>query len=87
MEPRDCLRRFEELAVRIQGDAPPRVHVASRVMRRIRTTRPAADRTLAFLAAGSCVAALVVAVTGLWLLSELSDPLEALLEVMPPIGL
>ena len=83
----DPLERFERLLPLLREDAPPRVHVAPEVMRRIRSVRATSERTLEFLAAGSCVAALLTALAGFSLLSEMSDPLEALFQIVPPIGL
>jgi hypothetical protein len=83
----DPLQEFEQLAARLKMDSPPPVRVVAQVMRRVRAAQGASERTLAFLAAGSCVAAIVVVMVGLSLLSELTDPLEALFEIVPPIGL
>lgn len=87
MNKQDPLERFERLIPLLQEDAPPRVHVASQVMRRIRGVRATSERTLEYLAAGSCVAAFLTVLAGLSLLSEMGDPLEALFQIVPPIGL
>ena len=83
----DPLQTFEQLTIRLKDDAPPRVHIAPRVLRRIRAIEASSSRVLEFLAAGSCAAAVVVAAVGLSLLPELTDPLEALFQIVPPIGL
>lgn len=84
MEP---LLEFERLTARLKEDAPPSVHVMPQVMRRVRAARVASERTLALLAAGSCVLAATVAVVGLSLLSEVTDALEGVFQIVPPIGL
>lgn len=83
----DPLQEFEQLTARLKGDMPPSVHVVSQVMRRVRAAEAASERTLALLAAGSCVAAIVTVVVGFSLLSNLTDPLESLFQIVPPIGL
>lgn len=86
MNSNDPLQVFEALAARSKDD-PPLVHVVPHVMRRIRATRTASEQTLAFLAAGSFITAVVAVVVGLSLLTQLSDPLEAIFQIVPPIGL
>jgi hypothetical protein len=86
MRDRDPLQEFEQLSARLKEDLPPSVHVAPQVIRRVRRAEAASERTLALLAAGSCVAAIAVAVAGFSQLSELADPLEAFLQIVPPIG-
>jgi hypothetical protein len=89
----DPLEEFERLSARLKADQPPAVHVAHQVIHRIRAAEPAAaaavasERTLAFMALGSCAAAATVVMVGLSWLSELADPLGALFEIVPPIGL
>jgi hypothetical protein len=83
----DPLVRFEEMTARLQEDPPPRVHVVPQVLRRIRAVRETSERTLEFLAAGSCVAAILAVLVGFSMLSQLSDPLEAIFQIVPPIGL
>ena len=83
----DALQRFEKLAGRLKEDVPPRVHVVPQVMRRIHAVRAASERTLEFLAAGSCVAAIMAVLLGYSMLSQLTDPLEAIFQIVPPIGL
>jgi hypothetical protein len=81
------MQDLERLAAALAGDVPPAVHVAPRVLRRLREVQAATDRTLALFAAGSCVAAIAVVVVGLSLLSRMSDPLEMVFQIVPPIGL
>lgn len=83
----DPLRAFERLVVRMGGDAPPPLHVASQVMRRIRSEEVAVDRTFELLAAGCCAAAFAVAVLGLSQLSGMDSALETFVHIVPPIGL
>ncbi len=86
MNVKDPLERFERLAAMMR-DTPPPVSVAPRVLGRIRAIRTAPDRTLAFLAAASCVAALLTVTLGVSWLSQSPDPLKAILEIVPQIGL
>ena len=83
----DPLQEFEQLTARLKEDAPPSVRVAPQVMRRVRAVEAASERTLALLAAGACVTAIVVVVVGISLLSQLPDPMEAIFQIVPPIGL
>ena len=83
----DPLHEFERLASRPNEGAPPALHIAPKVMRRIRTAETAAERTLEFLAAACCVAAVAVTVVGLSHLSGLENPLERLFQLVPPIEL
>ena len=83
----DPLREFEQLTACMKTDPPPRVHVVAQVMHRVRAAEAASERTLTLLAAGSCVAAIVAVVVGFSLLSNLTNPLESLLQIVPPIGL
>ena len=83
----DPLLEFERLASRLANDVAPAVHVVPQVMRRVRAAEVTSERTLALLAAGSFAAAVVVAVIGFSLLSELADPLGAVFQIVPPIGL
>jgi hypothetical protein len=87
MKNMDPLERFERLAPRLAEDAPPPVHVVHQVMRRIRLTRTKTERTLEFLTAGSCAAALIVVLFGFSILTQLGDPLDAIFDIVPPIGL
>lgn len=87
MSTRDPLQEFEQLTACLAQDRPPRVRVAAQVARRIRSTQSSADRTFALLAAGSCAAALAVALIGFVELTQLTDPLSAVFDIMPPIGL
>ncbi|MFA6242843.1 MAG: hypothetical protein WC655_18030 [Candidatus Hydrogenedentales bacterium] len=87
MNGRDPLLEFERLVLRMRDDTPPAVNVAARVMLRVRAAEVASERTLRFVAVGSCVVTPVVALLGLQVLSNLSSSLEALFEIVPPIGL
>ncbi|MBX7258213.1 MAG: hypothetical protein K1Y02_17760 [Candidatus Hydrogenedentes bacterium] len=82
----DPLADFERLAHCVREDRPPEIHVAPRVMMRVRAAEIASERTLRFVAVGSCVVTPLVAVLGLQLLSNLGSSLEALFEIVPPIG-
>ena len=86
MTKRDSLAAFEALAAGMAEPPTPTVNVVPQVMRRIRPTATATDPTLTVVAAVSCCAALAVAVAGLIEVSAWSDPLEALLAIVPPIG-
>lgn len=78
----------ERLAALLKEDKPPAVHVAPRVIFRLRKAENVAERTLALLAAGSCAAAaLAVAAFEFTHLLYVSDPFEALFQIVPPIGL
>jgi len=82
----DPLKEFERVAARLWWGEPPSVHVVAQVMRRVRAAEATADRTLALFAAGSCVAATAVVVLGVWLLSQVDNPLGAIFQIVPPIG-
>lgn len=86
MKRRDVLQDFERLAIGLDDPVPP-VHVAPQVLHRIRRAQCAAERTWTFLAAGSCFAALMIALIGFSLLLPANDSMEAILDIVPPIGL
>jgi hypothetical protein len=81
------LQDFERLAANLKDDGPPSIRVAPQVMRRVRAAEVSSQRTLALLAGVSCAVAMVVTAVGVSLLMQVTDPLEALFEIVPPIGL
>ena len=95
----DPLQDFERLAARVKDMPPPSIHVVPQVtqmiswkssaMRRVHAAEVSSQRTLAFLAGVSCAAAMVVTAVGAYflMLMQVTDPLEALFEIVPPIGL
>jgi len=87
MNDRDTLREFERLVLSMREDKPPAVNVTAKVMLRVRAAEIASDRTLRFVAVGSCVVTPLVAALGILMLSDLGSSLEALFEIVPPIGL
>lgn len=86
MNIRDPLAEFERLVFCMREDRPPAIHVVPRVMMRVRAAEIASERTLRFVAVGSCVVTPLVAALGFQFLSNLGNSLEALFEIVPPIG-
>lgn len=87
MTTQDPLHQFESLSAYLTADHPPAVHVTAQVVRRIRQAQAVSERTFTLLAAGSCAAAILVAMIGLAILSGTTDPLEAVFQIVPPITL
>lgn len=87
MSEEELLERFERLARASRAIPPQDIHAAPGVMRRIRIAETQSREALAFIALGSFVTAVAVCVFGLAHFSEVADPLEALLQLVPPIGL
>lgn len=87
MNHRDPLIEFERLVLCMHEDSPPGIHVVPRVMLRVRAAEAASERTLRMVAVGSCVVTPLVAALGFQFLSNLGSSLEALFEIVPPIGL
>lgn len=86
MIPDDPLLRFERLAAVPAPPAPP-VHVAPKVMRRISRTENASLRTLELLTAGCCAAAVIALLLGVEQLTWLENPLQIVMDLVPPIEL
>ncbi len=86
----DRLLKFEQLCSCLIDDRPPSVHIASRVMTLIRVGEQAtfrtSERTLEAMAATSFVLAMAVALLGFTQLSQAGGPLDALFQIVPPIG-
>lgn len=78
---------FEALARNLKLETPPQVRVAAQVMRRVHMLRVKPERTLEWMAMGSCAATFVAVLVGYSLLSGSSTSLAAILQIMPPIGL
>ncbi len=86
----DPLERFERLCCLLVDDKPPAVRVAARVLTLIRVGERASyrtsDRTLEAMAAMSFVLAMVVALLGFVQLPEATSSLDAIFQIVPPIG-
>lgn len=87
MKTDDPLKAFEDMVARMEPAAPPVVHVASRVMGRIRSAKAGADRTLTLMAALSFCTAVVVVLVGMQMMPVEAGAIEAIFEIVPPIAL
>jgi hypothetical protein len=74
---------LDKLANTARREQAPQVSVAPAVMARIREEDALLNRPLAFMAAGSLVAAGVTVSMSLTIIQMLSDPLAALFDVAP----
>lgn len=83
----DPLTRFAAHVTRCAPSMPPRLSVAPQVLFRIRGLRTGRDRTLTLMAAASCCAAIVVVLAGMRFMPVDAGAIEAIFEIVPPIGL
>jgi ABC-type nitrate/sulfonate/bicarbonate transport system permease component len=82
----DPLLRLEQLARTARADTPPRVSVGGAVLLRLEAAGSAVDVPLACCAGAAFATALAAAMLLSPIIDGLLDPMNALFDVMPVLG-